>query len=60
MGGPEIMSFDVGFFEWWGNQIPMIEYFPYTGVDLRRDKDLILLARVLWDVICILSKNVTL
>ena len=48
------MSFDVGFFEWWGNQIPMIECFPYIGVYFRDDEDLIFLAREQWDVIGIL------
>lgn len=42
-GGPQLLSFDVGFFEWRESQIPMIEDFPYVGVDFRGDEDLILL-----------------
>ena len=43
------MTFDAIFFEWWDSQIPMIEDYPYVGMDFRGDEDLVLPVGAHWD-----------
>jgi hypothetical protein len=39
-GGSTIEAFDDTFFDWWARQIPMIEDYPYIGINFSRDPDM--------------------
>jgi hypothetical protein len=39
-GGRTIEAFDNKLFDWWSRQIPMIEDYPYAGIDFYRDPDM--------------------
>jgi hypothetical protein len=39
-GGRTIEAFDDKFFDWWSRQIPVIEDYPYVGIDFSRDPDM--------------------
>jgi hypothetical protein len=39
-GGRTIEAFENKFFDWWSWQIPMIEDYPYVGIDFSRDPDM--------------------
>jgi hypothetical protein len=39
-GGSTIKAFDDTFFDWWSQQIPAIEDYPYARINLSRDPDM--------------------
>jgi hypothetical protein len=39
-GGRTIEAFDDKFFSWWVRQIPVIEDYPYAGIDFSRDPEI--------------------
>jgi hypothetical protein len=39
-GGRTIEAFDDKFFDWWARQIPVIEDYPYAGINFTRDPDM--------------------
>ena len=48
-GGRDVFSYDTGFFAWWRMQIPVIDDFPYAGMDFRGDENLALPEGMQWD-----------
>ena len=42
-GGDVVQSmYDDDFYSWWERQVPVLEQFPYAGLDFRGDPDLVL------------------
>ena len=50
-GGRDVFSYDAGFFAWWDMQVPVIEDFPYVGMDFRNDDSLVLPEGAQWDAL---------
>ncbi len=48
-GGRDIFAYNDGFFTWWEMQVPVIEDFPYAGMDFRNDDSLALPEGAQWD-----------
>jgi hypothetical protein len=40
-GGRTIEAFDDKFFHWWARHIPVIEDYPYAGINFTRDTDML-------------------
>jgi hypothetical protein len=57
--GHLVFSFDVDFFDWWKKQLPMIEDFPYAGMDFWGSTDLVLPQGAQWDASGESLKNMT-
>ena len=47
--GVEVVRFTPSYFHWLENQIIMIEYFPYAGIDFRSDREVSLPPGTQWD-----------
>ena len=47
-GGTAPNAFDATFFHWWSEQIPVVEDYPYAGIDYREDYDLVLPPDARW------------
>jgi hypothetical protein len=54
-GGRDVFAYNDGFFAWWEMQVPVIEDFPYAGMDFRNDVSLALPEGAQWDASGILS-----
>jgi hypothetical protein len=54
-----VFSFDVDFFDWWKKQLPMIEDFPYVGMDFQGSTNLVLPQGAQWDASGGTLKNMT-
>ena len=48
-GGRDVFAYNDGFFAWWEMQVPVIQDFPYVGMDFRNDEDLALPEGAQWD-----------
>ena len=47
--GRDVFAYNDGFFTWWEMQVPVIEDFPYVGMDFRNDDSLALPEGAQWD-----------
>ena len=47
--GDEVVHFTPAYFHWLENQIFVIEYFPYVGIDFHGDREMSLSPGTQWD-----------